>query len=39
MKWRLLVVVTVLVVAAVLVVVLAGCDGAEAFRLLQQVGR
>ena len=39
MKWRLLIAVTVLVVAAVLVAILAGCDGAEAFGLLQAVGR
>ena len=39
MKWRLVVVATVVVVAAVLVLVLVGCGGVEAFGLLQQVGR
>ena len=38
MKWRLVAVAAILVLA-VLVVVLAGCGGIEAFGLLQQVGR
>ena len=39
MKWRWMIVTTVVVVAAVLVLVLAGCGGVEAFGLLQAVGR
>jgi len=39
MKWRVLVAVVTLVVLTVLILVLVGCDGAEAFGLLQQVGR
>jgi len=39
MKWRLIVVATVVVVAALLALVLVGCDAGEAFKQLQAVGR
>lgn len=39
MKWRWMIVATVVVVAAVLILVLAGCDAGEAFKQLQAVGR